>query len=90
MSAWYILSALGLYMLNPADGWYETGAPIVRKATLRLPDGKRLRIVARNLTRQPAAVRSISFNGHVVEGWRISHSELLKGGRLVFDYERWQ
>lgn len=86
MSAWYILSSLGLYMLNPADGWYELGAPCVKKAELKLNSGKTLRIVTKNLSDTTTKVHKVTFNGKVVDDWRISHSELMGGGDLVFEY----
>ena len=86
MSAWYILSSLGLYMLNPADGWYELGAPCVRKAELKLNSGKTLRIVTKNLSDTTTKVHKVTFNGKVVDDWRISHIELMEGGDLVFEY----
>ena len=89
MSAWYILSSLGLYMLNPADGWYEIGAPCVREATLEIgkpyPPAK-LQIVVRNLSPDNTTLKSVTFNGKPVENWRIHHSELIKGGVLLFTY----
>ena len=86
MSAWYILSSLGLYMLNPADGWYELGAPCVTKAELKLNSGKTLRIVTKNLSDTATKVHMVTFNGKVVDDWRIPHAELMGGGDLVFEY----
>ena len=86
MSAWYILSSLGLYMLNPADGWYELGAPCVKKAELKLHSGKTLRIVAKNLSDTTTTVQKVMFNGQLIDDWRISHAELMQGGNLVFEY----
>ncbi|MBR2128574.1 MAG: glycoside hydrolase family 92 protein, partial [Bacteroidales bacterium] len=86
MSAWYIMSSLGLYMLNPADGWYELGAPCVRRAELKLQSGKTLEIVAKNLSDRTFKVHRVIFNGHVLDDWRISHDELMAGGELVFEY----
>lgn len=89
MSAWYILSAMGLYMLNPADGWYELGAPIVREARLKLGAPYKpatLRIVTRNLSKDCTTVRRVTFNGKEIRNWRIHHNELVKGGKLVFEY----
>jgi len=89
MSAWYILSSLGLYMLNPADGWYEIGAPCVREATLNI--GRpyapaKLHIVVRNLSHDDTTLQSVSFNGRILNDWRIHHDELIKGGELEFIY----
>ena len=86
MSAWYILSSLGLYMLNPADGWYELGAPCVTKAELKLNSGNTLRIVTKNLSDTATKVHMVTFNGKVVDDWRIPHAELMGGGDLVFEY----
>ncbi len=86
MSAWYILSSMGLYMLNPADGLYELGAPCVRKAELKLQSGKTLRIITKNLSDSTTKVHQVTFNDRVEDDWRISHAELMQGGNLVFEY----
>ncbi len=36
MSAWYVLSALGFYPVNPASGVYVLGSPLVDRATIHL------------------------------------------------------
>lgn len=87
MSAWYIMSALGLYMLNPADGWYELGAPCVKKAKISLPQGRTLTIKTKNLSGNTTKVKRVTFNGKEISAWRIHHSELVKGGTLVFEYD---
>lgn len=88
MSAWYILSSLGLYMLNPSDGWYELGAPCVSSARLTLQSGNILSIRVKNLTDVPAPVKRVTFNGKNIDDWRISHADLVQGGELVFEYEK--
>ena len=87
MSAWYILSSLGLYMLNPANGTYEIGSPIIREATLKIgwPYNKaRLHIKVENYAPDHFAVRKATFNGRELTNWQISHAELIRGGELVF------
>lgn len=88
MSAWYILSSLGIYMLNPADGWYELGAPCIERAELKLPGGRKLTVRTENLADIPTIVKRITFNGRELEDWRISHEELMQGGELLFEYEK--
>ena len=73
-------------MLNPADGWYELGAPCVEEAKLKLHSGKTLRIVAKNLSDTTTTVQKVTFNGQQIDDWRISHAELMQGGNLVFEY----
>ena len=88
MSAWYILSSMGLYMLNPADGWYEIGSPCIKSATISF--GKpysrsKLHIVVNNQSPENTKVAKVSFNGKELKDWRISHTDLVSGGELVFE-----
>lgn len=88
MSAWYILSAMGLYMLNPADGIYELGSPCIEEATLTL--GRpyapaKLHIIVKGQAPDHVLVEKVSFNGRTIGDMRLSHAELVQGGELVFD-----
>lgn len=90
MSAWYILSALGFYPLNPADGWYEIGSPVVDRATIRIGvpyAPSELVIVARNQSPSNWRVKSVSFNGRPLLERRIHHNDLVRGGELVFEMD---
>jgi predicted alpha-1,2-mannosidase len=42
MSAWYILSILGFYPVNPANGEFVLGSPQVKKATIHLAGDKKI------------------------------------------------
>ncbi len=87
MSAWYILSALGFYPMNPATGWYEIGSPIVDRALVRI-GGKTLEIVCRGQSPANCVVKSVTFNGKRLTDRRIHHNDLAKGGRLEFEMGR--
>lgn len=52
MSAWYILSAMGLYQVEPAGGKYIIGSPIMDKATISLGDGRTSPLSARTTVRK--------------------------------------
>ena len=86
MSAWYILSALGFYPLDPASGEYELGTPLVDGATLRLGDGT-LKIAVRRGSPDAWRVSRVTFNGREIQNRRIAHSELVRGGILVFEIQ---
>ena len=90
MSAWYVLSALGFYPLDPASGEYEIGSPIVRSAVLRIgapyPSAE-LRIAVRNYAPERWRVRRVTLNGRELSDWRVRHADLVKGGDLVFEME---
>lgn len=85
MSAWYILSALGLYMLNPADGIYELGDPVVKKAVLKIGrpyTPATLKILS--VGNPNAPVSHVTFNEKRLNQWQIHHNDLIRGGELVF------
>ena len=44
MSAWYVFSAMGFYPVNPADGRYIIGSPLLDECTLKLAGNKEFRI----------------------------------------------
>ena len=84
MSAWYLFSAMGFYPLNPASGEYVLGAPQLPKVTLREGNGY-FTVIAKNLSAANKYVKSVSLNGVLVEGFKIRHDDILKGGELVFE-----
>lgn len=88
MSAWYILSSLGFYPVDPASGEYELGSPIVKSATIRFGDpypSATLNIVVRNYSPGRWRVRRVMLNGRELVDWRVKHADLVGGGELVFE-----
>ncbi|HEX2976238.1 MAG TPA: GH92 family glycosyl hydrolase [Bacteroidales bacterium] len=83
-SAWYVFSALGFYPVTPGTQQYVFGSPLFNKVTLSLPNGKNLVIEAKGNSRENVYVQSIKFRGRTLNENFINHSELLKGGKLVF------
>ena len=82
MSAWYILSALGIYPVCPGSGDYVFAAPLFRKARVTLGNGKTLTIEADHP--EYPCIASVSFNGEPVSGFNISWERLMQGGTLSF------
>ena len=83
-SAWYIFSALGFYPVTPATDQYVLGAPLFKKATIHLENGKTITIDAKNNSEENRYVNSLKFNGKIYSKNWISHQELLKGANLEF------
>ena len=86
MSAWYLLSALGFYPLDPASGCYELGSPLVRGVRLKL-GAATLKITVRNYLPGRWRVRRAAFNGREIADSRIRHEDLCRGGELVYEME---
>ncbi len=84
MSAWYIMSALGIYSVDPVSGDYVLGSPLFDVATLDLGDGKKLSIRAVNNGPDHPYVQAVEWNGVAhTKSW-IRHDDLMRGGTLVF------
>lgn len=84
MSAWYVLSAMGLYQVEPAGGRYFFGSPIVDKAELKVRDGV-FTITARNNSAENKYIQSVRLNGQpYAKGW-IDFEDMAKGGSLEFE-----
>ena len=87
MSAWYIFSAMGFYPFNPCGGEYVLGAPQLPEVTLRLPGGREFAIIAKNLSEKNKYVKSVCLNGKKLDGFKITHEEIMAGGTLEFEME---
>jgi predicted alpha-1,2-mannosidase len=83
MSAWLVWTSLGMYPMNPASGEYVFGYPLVNEATLKLPNGKELKIITRREKTGKPSVQNIVFNGRLLNT-SIKHSQLLQGGTLIY------
>ena len=85
MSAWYVLSALGIYQVCPGDPTFTLGRPWFEQATLHLENGKEFTILAQNLSPENRYVHAVSLNGQAIDKPFISYFDLMNGGELIFD-----
>ncbi|WP_422084212.1 GH92 family glycosyl hydrolase [Ulvibacterium sp.] len=83
MSSWYILSALGFYPVNPAQGVYHLGIPLFEQAVVDVGNDKTFMIKTENF-KANAFVKSVSLNGKSLKRSYITHKEIVSGGILVF------
>jgi predicted alpha-1,2-mannosidase len=84
MSAWYIFSSMGFYPVNPANGVYAIGSPILKKATINLPAGKKFTVVVNNGLKENAYIQSVKLNGKDYDKTYITHTDIMNGGLLEF------
>ncbi len=82
MSAWYIMSALGLYQVEPCGGVYQLGSPIVEEAVIPLRDGKTFTIRTHGGSDKAVYVKKYVLNGKTIKGNTILHSQIMAGGTL--------
>jgi predicted alpha-1,2-mannosidase len=84
MSAWYVLSALGFYAVDPVSGNYVFGSPLFDRATIDLGRGKRLIVETIGNGVEKVYVQSVTWNGKPYEKSWFSHADMLQGGTFVF------
>ena len=82
MSAWYVLSAVGIYPVFPAGGLYVLGSPLFDKATLHLAGGKTFTVEAINNAPNHPYIQSVTWNGRPYTHSYILHKDVLGGGVL--------
>ena len=84
MSAWYILSSLGMYQVEPAGGKYIFGTPLFDEATVNVGGGKTFRIVAHNNSDKNIYIQSAKLNGKPYTRSYIDFKDIKRGGTLEF------
>jgi len=84
MSAWYVLSSMGFYPVNPSNGAYVFGSPLFDEVAIDLPEDKTFTIVAENNSKQNIYIQSVELNGETYEKTFITHDTIMKGGTITF------
>lgn len=85
MSAWYVLSALGIYQVNPSGGVFVFGSPEIDEAIFSLENGKKFQIIASNNSPANKYIQRIFLNGKPYTRSWISYADLMKGGEMKFE-----
>lgn len=84
MSAWYILSSVGFYQVDPAGGRYVFGSPLFDEATLNVGNGKTFRVVVHNNSSENKYIQSAKLNGKPYTRSYIDFKDIVRGGTLEF------
>lgn len=82
MSAWYILSSVGLYQVDPVGGRFVIGSPLFDKATVNVGAGKTFTVVAKNNSDRNIYVQSARLNGKALKNSYIEFNDIRHGGTL--------
>ena len=85
MSAWYVMSALGFYPVNPVSGKYEIGTPLFRQARIRLENGKTFTIKAPAVNADNIYVKSVTVDGKPWHESYLTHDQIMSGATVEFE-----
>lgn len=83
MSAWYVLSTLGLYQICPGNPVFEFNTPYFNQAILHLENGKKLFVSSASKNKPEKYISKVNppFNNKMLQ---ISYQELMNGGGIVY------
>ncbi len=87
MSAWYVMSAMGLYAVDPVSATYVLSAPLFERVAVQLGKGRELVIEAKRTSDSPDGdkyIQSITLNGRSHDRLWVRHADLVQGAHLVF------
>lgn len=95
MSSWYVLSALGFYPIDPANGKYYLGKPLFKKATIHLENGKKFSVLRNSTSEEYFTIspdpdiddkliinQPADYNKAPVR--YLTYKEIMKGGKVAF------
>lgn len=84
MSAWYVLSAVGLYPVCPGKTTYAFGRPLQDYANFHFENGNSFYIRTVNNSPENKYIQSMTLNDRPYKKLFIEHDSLTQGGELVF------
>lgn len=85
MSAWYVLSACGLYPICPGDTRYEITSPIFEKAEIQVEDGKTFVVKANRNSAKNIYIQSARLNGKDYTKCYLDYKDIMNGGLLELE-----
>lgn len=84
MSAWLVMSSMGIYPLSPGNNMYILGTPWFDKLSITLPSGKKFTLEAHNRTHENFYWKSASLHGKPWSKTYINFEDFANGGNLRF------
>lgn len=84
MSSWFVLSAMGFYSVTPGLDYYTIGTPLFDQAQIKLENGQTFVIRADKLSPSNKYIQSVSLNGRTYDKSYLLHSDIMRGGELIF------
>lgn len=83
MSAWYVMTSMGLYAVDPVSATYVLTAPVFDSVRIQQADGRELVIEAKRTAPGDKYIQQVKLNGKALDRLWVTHEELA-GGHLEF------
>ena len=85
MSSWVVFSMMGFYPGVPGVPAYCLGSPVFDRVTIRLKNGKTIRVIARNNSPDNKYIRSFRLNGRPANRVWFRHADVVNGGTIELE-----
>ncbi|MCM1401670.1 MAG: GH92 family glycosyl hydrolase [Bacteroides sp.] len=85
MSAWYVMSAMGFYPVNPVSGQYEIGTPLFKETKMHLANGKTFTVKAPEVSRENIYIKGVKVNGKPYHESYLTHDMIMEGATVEFE-----
>ena len=85
MSAWYVLSAMGLYQVEPAGGKYIIGSPLFDEVKVNVGNGKTFTIITHGNSKENIYVQRATLNGKPYNKSYLLFEDIVRGGVLELE-----
>ena len=85
MSAWYVLSSVGLYQVEPAGGKFIIGSPLFDEAKINVGNGKTFTVRANSNSKENIYVQSAKLNGKPYAKSFLMYQDIVRGGVLELE-----
>lgn len=85
MSAWYVMSAAGLYQVAPGRPVYSIGSPLFEQVRFNLENGRTFNVKAHGISPRNVYIQSAKLNGRAHQESYLTHADIMNGGEIVYE-----
>lgn len=84
MSAWYVMSSLGIYNVTPGQQQYQIGLPLFDKATISLENGKKFVITNAAVAQNNFYLQGLTLDKKPYSKLYLDYDDISKGGNFEY------
>lgn len=85
MSAWFVMSAMGIYSVSPGQDFYTITSPLFEESNIQLENGNVFTIKCSNYGKKNPFIQSATLNGKPFNASFIKHHRIMMGGELILE-----
>jgi predicted alpha-1,2-mannosidase len=85
MSAWFLLSSMGIYQVAPGDARFSLGRPLFPEARIPVKNGKVFVVKMKNGGADHPYVQRVTLDGDPVTSPFINYEDIMAGKELIFE-----